>query len=269
MRGLRLSIIFFCILQNYYFLAHDSCFHELPEYEKKKVQYYIRDIFRTALDFNIDIFTRDTLKIVTAFTPLYLVTRQIDTRVHKQFYCTVHHKNINQMPRWCYHTVNNGITAELVALSALTFYPYNKTLSTTAYVFAISLPFTWIGKKFLKVFKTDAFVRPQCQGFCHHKKSFKGCPSGHVMEAVYAATLFGLEMGPAFGVPLGLFASAVFINFTTCNRHFVSQMVAGAGLGVIYAASSHKVINSILKRDLDCCFGFEEGKPALQISYQY
>jgi hypothetical protein len=210
----------------------------------------INKIPSTIIDFHKNIFCKDTLKIVTAFTPLYLIGRLVDKKIHRCFYCSDHHKNTHQFPKWCYHCSNHGLTAELVTLSAFSFYPFNRDVKITAQVFAISLPFTWVGKKFLKVFKTEACLRPHNQFFNKKKKAYGGCPSGHVMEAMYAATLFGMQLGPWWGVPLGAAAAAIFINFTTANRHFVSQMVAGAGLGVIYASAASKVVDTFKYKDV-------------------
>jgi len=232
----------------------------------------IHNLFRAAYDFNINIFSKDTLKIVTAFTPVYLLSRLADRKIHALFYCFDHHKNIRQFPEWCYHSCNHGLTAEILALAALSFNPWDDHLKVTAQVFAISLPFTWVGKNFLKLFKTEAFLRPCNEHFDWRKKSYGGCPSGHMMEAVYAATLFGLQLGPWWGFPLGALATAFFINFTVGNRHFVSQMVAGAGLGVIYAAAASKVVDSFsayYNKDISCTMYNDNSSSGFRMSMNF
>ncbi|MGC2310106.1 MAG: phosphatase PAP2 family protein [Candidatus Babeliaceae bacterium] len=230
----------------------------------------VREGLRTIYHFHYAIFSRDTLNIITAFMPLYLSTRMIDERVQSYFYCPRHHKNIHQMPDFCFKSTDIGLRIILISLASLVVLPLDEPLHSTTYVFAFTLPFTWLGKKFLKVLHTDAWLRPRNEYFDRHKKFFGGCPSGHMMEAVYAAVFFGMECGPAFGVPLGFFAAFLFGNFISCNRHFVSQLVAGAGLGMIYAYAAHKTVH--LKRSHNWHFDVAtdyEGKPCLQMSYEF
>ena len=91
-----------------------------------------------------------------------------------------------------------------------------------------------------------------------------------MMEAIYAATLFGKRLGPAWGVPLGLFAGAIFIDFANANRHFVSHLTAGAGLGVIFAYAADKTINEFCERhNLSCSFSIKEKCPTLTVSCSF
>lgn len=229
---------------------------------------FIKDLLKTSVDFNYYLFTRDTMKIITGFMPLYLATRMIDERVNTCFFCPRHHQNIRQLPLWAHTGFDKGVTAELVALSLCAFLPYEQ-VADVAYVFAVSLPFTWVGKKLLKEIKTDAFVRPKNSLFGWRKKSFHACPSGHMMEATYAAALFGKRLGPAWGVPLGIFAGALFFDFVNANRHFISQLIAGAGLGVIYAYAADKTIDARDQRLFNCCLIRNSQETGIRLSYRY
>jgi hypothetical protein len=229
----------------------------------------LQKIPSTMLDFTIDIFTKDTLKIMAALAPPYIIGRVVDKKVHRCFYCPRHHYNVKQLPRWCYHCANHGLTVELIALSALSFYPCNKKLQTTAQVFAISLPLTWVGKKVLKLFKTNACLRPRNQYFDPSKKAYGGCPSGHMMEAAYAATLFGLSMGLSWGIPLGIFAGGIFVNFASANRHFTSQLIAGAGLGIIYGVSALRVTQSFMDSRFSCDIVHDLGSCGVRVAMDF
>ena len=250
------------------------CFSALAEpivqHRRNKLSYLVDDILRTSVEFNKNVISWDSLNVVVAFTPFYVTARLIDKDIHARFYCSQHHKNLRQLPGCCYEFVDKGLPATLVGLCLLSLYPYNEEIQTTAKVFAISLPFTWIGKKALKAFRTDAFLRPCNELFNRHKRTFGGCPSGHMMEAIYMATLFGMRFGVYWGVPLGVFAGVLFVDFMSSNRHFLSQLVAGAGLGVIYALAANKVIDCKLNSDITCNFIPQScGLPALQLSYRF
>ena len=89
-------------------------------------------------------------------------------------------------------------------------------------------------------------------------------------NVVYMATLFGMRHGPAWGIPLGLFASFVFADFLNCNRHYLSQLVAGAGLGVIFAVAASKVVDKKLAERYSFSCGVDsQGAPCAQFCYRF
>ena len=54
--------------------------------------------------------------------------------------------------------------------------------------------------------------------------------------------LYGMRFGYQFAVPLGAVTAFVGTTFLACNRHYFSQLIAGAGFGAIYALAANKVI---------------------------
>jgi len=68
--------------------------------------------------------------------------------------------------------------------------------------------------------------------------------------------LFGMRHGWKWAVPLSLFSTFVFADFLNCNRHYLSQLLAGVGFGLIYAFAADKVIHrrvcQRIKFDLRC-----------------
>lgn len=218
----------------------------------KKASEYIVEGLEIMFDFNKNLFSWDTLKIIGAFTPLYLGIRYMDKDVHSCFYCRPHHKNLHQLPRCCYHIANNGITAAVVSLAALSLIPVKHDIKDTAIVFGLTLPFIWIWKKILKEIKTDACLRPHNQYYSRYKKSYGGCPSGHMLLATYTAAYWGMQLGPAWGVPLGIFACGIFAELLNCNRHFASQMVAGTAFGFVGAVAASKVTDVFKTRHIEC-----------------
>jgi membrane-associated phospholipid phosphatase len=253
---------YFCLTVFWASPVYAALFNDYPN--------FLYDVCSIVYDFNVNIISRDTLKVIAASAPLYFATRNLDKRVHNCFYCARHHKNINQLPDACYYVADIGLGAAMIGLSLFSLYPYDKRVSTTAQVFALSLPFVFLEKKILKKWKCDAGRRPRSEFFDRYKKYYGGCPSGHMMGAAYMTALFGMQLGAAWGVPLGLFSAGIFVEFAASNRHYVSQMIAGAALGVIFAFASKKVIDVRLNEsfswgvDSDCM-----GRPALKVEYSF
>lgn len=130
----------------------------------------------------------------------------------------------------------------ITSLILLSFSESNQHRQRTAQLYAIIMPCVWLTKGLLKLIPMNASLRPKNQCFTRRKKYFGGFPSGHVMETVYTATFFGTQLGWSYGAPLGILAGAIAINSITYNRHFLSQVVAGAGLGIIFACAGNKAL---------------------------
>lgn len=239
------------------------------EYQRKRVPDYIAEGFHVMGDFNKNLFSWDTLKVAFAFTPFYVGTRYIDNELHSCFYCSRHHKNVRQLPRCCYHIANNGITAVSVALAGLSILPIRRDIKDTAIVFGLTLPFVWVWKKLLKEIKTDAHVRPKNQHFSQYKCYYGGCPSGHMLTATYTAAYWGMQLGPWWGVPLGAFAVGIFADLLNSNRHYASQMVAGAGLGFIGAVAASKAADIFKQRDVQCSLVSDAGVTGLRLAWNF
>jgi len=193
-------------------------------------------------EFNRQLLAPDTLKILTTTTPLYIASRAGDHPLHHKFYSRKHHKNKRQLPQCCYHTVDIGLGVVMISLASLSLWSPDEHLQSVAQLYAVTLPYTWAIKKIIKRIKAEPCIRPKNQHFSRQQIYYGGCPSGHMMEGVYTAVYFGTQMGPWFGVPLGLFTAIMTIDFVTCNRHFISQMVAGAGLGMIFAYAANNAL---------------------------
>ena len=68
---------------------------------------------------------------------------------------------------------------------------------------------------------------------------------------------------------------SVFIatTFLSCNRHYLSQLIAGVGFGAVYALSASKVVDFNLKHNKDIKIeGHYDSKtqtPSLTISWRF
>lgn len=208
------------------------------------------DIGRDVVSLHKNLFTWSSYKTIVASFPLYIATRMADEYIQSKFYCEDHHKNYNQMPSWCRAGAKWGIAVPMATLGSLAFLSSSEDIRMTSRVFLTGMPFVIFGKDILKKMKIRACLRPKCEFFCKHNRAYGGCPSGHMAEAAYMLTLYGLRYGAKFAAPLSAVAAFVAIAFINCNRHYSSQIVAGAALGTAYALAAYKVVSKNLESNI-------------------
>lgn len=204
---------------------------------------FMREITADIWWLNVGLFTWDTFKILTTIFPIYVGTRMIDERVQNCFYDRAHHKNINQPPAWVHDAAQFSIGIPIVLLGSYAFFERDLEKRQAGRLLLLGLPFVIWGKSLIKKINMRACYRPWNEQFSCKRRSLGGLPSGHMSEAMYTAVLFGARFGPKYAVPLGLLAAFLGTAFVVCNRHYTSQIVAGAGLGTIYAYAANKVID--------------------------
>lgn len=252
------------------FERHASCWRKPVHCSCSKLSRTVDVFTADVIDFHRNIFTPTTVKVLAATLPLYFAARPADKKVHNIFYCGRRHKNLHQPPRGLTHFLNYAVPISMVALSSLYLFSSDDDLATAARVFGINLPFVWVEKNILKkLFKIDACKRPFNQNF-PRKCVYGGCPSGHMVFAWYATIFWGSQQGLSWGIPMGIFSTAVFIDFVASNRHFASQMILGTALGIIYGFAASKAVDCIKKLPIECNFSAtDKGRPALEFSYAY
>jgi hypothetical protein len=235
-----------------------------------QVGYFIGEIIMDALLLQRYVFSVTTAQVLTGFTPFYIAARSIDEDAQSRFYDPQCHKNTNQLPQSCHMVAKHGVGVPMVLLSSLALFAQDEDLRMTARLFAIGLPFVHFGKNIIKSIDTKACLRPWHEDFSCAKRSSGGFPSGHMANITFAATLFGVRHGLKWGIPLGLFATFVFVDFVNCNRHYISQIIAGAGLGVIYALAANKVVERRLSEKFCICLDADmRGNPTVTCSYTF
>lgn len=199
------------------------------------------------LDFHSNLFSRDSLNIVGVCVPVYMLARQGDYKLQSYFYDRKKHKNTCQVPLWCTICADVGILAVPMLLAgARAFCSGYTQVRVPAQVFLMSLPFTWVTKRILKLFTWDCCLRPPRQECTRNRSVYGGFPSGHMFEVVYMAALFGNTYGRRWGTALTGGALFLGASFIACNRHYLSQLIAGATLGFIYAYAARKLIHKKL-----------------------
>lgn len=233
---------------------------------------FIQDVLYDAAMINYNLISWDSFKVITAVFPFFIGARMIDDRMHHIFYDPKHHRNINQMPlpSLCEGLAEFSIAAPIVFFGLQMFFSKSHEIRETNKVFLVGMPFVIWSKEIIKQFRFDACLRPWREEFSCKKRSFGGLPSGHLAETTYTAVLYGMRYGPRFGVPLGVLALGVGITFLSCNRHYASQMVAGAGVGAMYALAANKLINSNLEHNFDLGMKIDTaGNPTFSVSWRF
>ena len=86
------------------------------------------------------------------------------------------------------------------------------------------------------------------------------------------AVLYGMRFGINFALPLGSVAAFVTVIFLSSNRHYLSQMIAGAGFGAMYALSASRLIDSKLAKRSELQLGLgvgDYGEPIMKVSMKF
>lgn len=220
---------------------------------------------------NKNLIAWDSFAIIASMFPFFIGSRMVDENIQRYFYDPVHHKNIRQLPHWCHDACKLMIGAPILLLGSQAFLSKEYEMRETSRMLLLGLPFVIWGKTLIKKFKFDACLRPWNEKFSCEQRAYGGFPSGHVSEATYTAVLYGMRYGPAYAIPLGLLAATIGLTFVGCNRHLLSQVVAGAGLGAIYGVAANRVIDDkIHAHNLSLELSVaNNGKTMLGLSYRF
>ena len=232
----------------------------------------LRDVLRDVVLLQTKLFDWDTLKVFVGTIPLFVGSRMIDEKVQSAFYDRKHHKNIRQMHNACYEFAKSCLAIPIVVLGSGVIWAKDESFRETSRVFLIGMPFVIWSKELIKKWRIDCSKRPWNEKYSRTKQAHGGFPSGHMAEIVYSTVLFGKRLGPKVGIPLGCISLFLGVNFVSSNRHYLSQIIAGSSLGVIYALAADKLISSNLESRHPIDFGVglnEQGKPELQIGVSF
>jgi len=223
----------------------------------------IAGIFKNLLDW-------DTLKILALSFPFFVGARIIDDKLQNCFYDFENHKNRNCPPQWCHDLAEWAIAVPIIFCSIEAVLARNDEFRETCRTFFVGMPFVVSGKDLIKELRFDACLRPWHGNFGCERRASGGFPSGHVAEATFSAVLFGLRYGPAAAIPFGIFALGIGATFITCNRHYLSQLVAGAALGAMFGVAGHKFINEKMACKYHISVSVNEyGGPTFNFGYDF
>lgn len=246
----------------------------------KKRAWKIKDCFaaqavRDIVSLHQYIFHWDTLKVISTTFPAYMLLRMFDDDIQSAFYhghCLKQcHKDVHQAPRWCEDMAQYGIAFPIAVMFGSLFVG-DLQLRTTSWMFLLGVPFVVFGKDVFKKIRFDAAQRPWREQFGSDHRSFGGFPSGHMAEVTYLTVLYGLRYGVRAAGPLVVASTFLCVTFLNCNRHYASQMIAGAGIGTIFALSANKVIEAKLSHTQPIEMNLDvssKGSPALSIGWSF
>lgn len=219
---------------------------------------------------NRNLFSWRTYAVFTTTFPLYVVGRMFDEKFHNCFYDAGRHRNINQLPHWAVTASDGLIFAPLAILGSLTFFSHNDERRLASRVFLEGIPFVWATKDIIKASRTVVNIRPKNEHFSKNKRSYGGFPSGHMAASMYMTIFYGLREGHRFAIPLGIGSLFLGATLLDCNRHYFSQIIAGAALGAMYAFAASSVVDYNRERDLKFGISLDShGAPSATVSWLF
>lgn len=236
----------------------------------------VSSVVKDALIINKNLFHADTFRIAVTTFPFIAASTLFDKRLQGCFHDREIHKNINQFGNACHNSAQYGIMFPVFFAAATSLAARDENLRYTSQIFLIGFPFVLLVKDSIKAWqpKGEWCLRPWHEKFDWHQRASGGFPSGHMALASYAAALYGVRLGYKYAIPLGAYAGFLGVAFINCNRHYLSQIVAGAGFGVIYAYAASKAVDEKLawlhKNDINIHIdALDNGTPAVNISYRF
>lgn len=202
----------------------------------------VHGFIRNVVQIHAHLFTLSSVKIIAATAPLYAALRIADDAIQCKFVDVHRGCDINQLPKECHDIAKYSLGVPIATFIGYgLFARKNKKMIETSRVFLAGMPFVIFGKDLIKKLHFDMCKRPKCARFDMSKDYYGGFPSGHMAEVIYMAVLYGKRYGFKAAVPLGALGAFVAGVFLNCNRHYASQLVAGAGLGAMYGVAAHTV----------------------------
>ncbi len=226
----------------------------------------------TIITLHTNLISWDTFRLGVAAVPFFIASRMNDTKLHGCFYQRKHHKNTDQLPRFFFNMAEYGIGIPIVFLGSYALYGRTEETRKMGRTFLTAMPFVIFGKDIIKMLKFDFCKRPWNEHFSHKNQVHGGFPSGHMAQAVYMASFFGMKYGPSHAIPLGVFAGIVGVTFINCNRHYLSQIVAGAAWGGMFAISSLKIMEkyNLAKNNVELGMSMNDnGAPVMSLTYNF
>ena len=242
-----------------------------------KSDHAFENIFNTFVqdmaDVNRAVFTStDTLKILTWVVPVYLIARFSDDRIHSAFYDSAGHRNISQLPEAFATFTSKTITVLAISLLFSPFFSFvDPEIRRVSLLMAEGLFSIFIIRTLAKYsIKGRSCLRPWNGNFSAHQRSFGGFPSGHMAMAGYLTTLYAMQFGPKWGVPLGILTALASFASINRNRHYASQIVSGIGLGAIYGYAANKVLDTRLNDRIEISMDMDaKFRPNFSLSYNF
>jgi hypothetical protein len=232
---------------------------------------WVGGIIKDVAVLQINLISWDSFKIIASVFPFFIGARMLDEPTHSFFYDHENHKNKNQLPTWAEKFAQlTSIGVPITFLGSQAFLSNDVEFRETSRMLLLGMPVVIWGKDFIKQAQFDACLRPWNEKFSCKRRAFGGFPSGHVSQATYTAVLYGMRYGPKFAIPLGAIAGAIGLMFVGCNRHLLSQVVAGAGFGAMYGVAANRLLDEKLEKELKVSMEVaDNGGPAIKVACRF
>lgn len=232
------------------------------------------EILKDSIEINKNLISKDNLKICLIISPFYFTSLYIDKYINYLFYDKNLNSNIRQITDLKFY--NFDISNILLT---------NSILTTTCYVLSNNLKYNIIGtelflglffmgitKNIVKLFKWSKSIRPLNHNFTKKNIYYGGFPSGHLATISYISYIWYNQFGYESSLPLFFTFGYTFFDYLIKNRHYLSQILAGIGLGLIYG----NTINKIIKKKLFYynlnkvnCFRYKLNYNKLEFNYLF
>ena len=213
------------------------------------VHNFVDDLINTTAH----VMTPQCMGILTLFAPLYIGGRMVDDEVHAGFYDSAYHKNIDEPCDWlkdCSGFHFGSLFFPSYVIGALAQFSDDENTRITGGMVYSGIVGALLTKEVFKQIQMG--VRPLNQHYDPCNRVYNGFPSGHMVAASYLAVLFGMRLGPKWGIPLTFMALLIGGMTIACNTHYTSQVVAGAAVGAVFAVASSQVADIKLCRLRKC-----------------
>ena len=239
----------------------------------EKVKNMLYDGITDSVQIWKNFFTRNTMGVLSVALPLYLIGRQVDPILHRQFYKHENHLNVHQPPAWMksFFYEEKFATPIFVGYAMSCLAREEENSWREAQLFGLGLFWAWTSKILVKQIKVDGSLRPSNEAFDKDDRVHGGSPSGHMTSATYLAAFSGLSRGPRFGIPFSLYAATVGSVSIASNKHYMSQVIAGAGLGFALGLATYLVFeNYTFPKDIQAgLITDQKGNLGIRIAYDF
>lgn len=230
----------------------------------------LKNWVRDMADLNRRLFSPRVLRPVAMSLPIYFAVREADDKVNCVFYDKHEHKNLSQLPKCVPDYVSKSVAATAVAFSTIQIFTSKPDLRLTSDIFSKGAFSIWLTKNLIKnTVNLKICQRPPNGCFKKNCIYYGGFPSGHQAIATYLASFFWMRHGPKWGVPLAIYAASVFGAAVAGNRHYSSQLIGGAILGLAYSFASREMIKAKVKSYVQCNPKFEGKRVGVELTYSF
>lgn len=229
----------------------------------------LRDFAADFAKVNFNIFTKESILVASAFAPVYAVARSGDEPIHHGLYDEWCHKNTFGFGCWRKSVTEDWVAVPLLGLGVGLLATGDENL-IIGRVFLAGLLSGELAKDVIKECVDHEIGYRPLNGDFKKKVVCGGFPSGHMTAVAFATIYLGLTKGASWAIPVGMYAGFVAGMLIVCNYHYASQVVAGTGLGALYAVAAYKVACERLNDHWEFNAGMTaQGKPGLSVSYSF